>query len=115
MRTRQHLVCFHALARRGALSTRGAISSRRAAWGAPRSTSALPRNGRVGEFGGAVLGILALGYPIDPDRGITRAPAEEAATPPFVQDNELNFFSARAELFQCPVKGVFDGFAACFG
>jgi hypothetical protein len=42
------------------------------------------------------------------------ANAQEAALP-FVEHDELDFVPAGAETGQRLVKGVFDGFAACFG
>jgi hypothetical protein len=52
--------------------------------------------------------------PVDANGRVFCAAAKQAATLAFVQDGEFDFIPARAELCECPVKGVFDGFAACF-
>jgi hypothetical protein len=60
-------------------------------------------------------GALRPGYTFDAHHGILAAAAKEAAALAFVKYDEFDFVPACAELFERLVKGVFDGFAACFG
>jgi hypothetical protein len=60
-------------------------------------------------------GALAAGKKGDADNGVAAAATEEAAALAFVEDDEFDVVPVGAEGAERPVKGVFDGFAACFG
>jgi hypothetical protein len=71
------------------------------------------RDAGVGEL--APLASPRAACAFDTDHSVAGAAAKEAAAAAFVQYDELHFVPAGAELGEGPVKGVFDGFAACFG
>jgi hypothetical protein len=53
--------------------------------------------------------------PFDPDHSVARSPPEKQAALPLVEYGHLDFFAPGAQLRESVLKGVFDGFAVCFG
>jgi hypothetical protein len=81
---------------------------------APTAALAGPWDARIRRAGWR-RGALQTGDPFDAHHGVLAAAAKEAATLAFVKYDEFDFVPACAELCERLVKGVFDGFAACFG